>query len=111
MRVRLVPLVCLAGLFCLPVFANETRTAATDRGSSFRGGPSHPGVYSSPPLRRLGGVAWKFQTEGPVRSSPTVTGGVVFVGSGDHRLYALDEETGSEIWRFETGGAVEKVLR
>ena len=104
MRVRLVPLACLAGMFCLPVFANETRNSAE---SSFRGGPSHPGVYSSPPLRRLAGAAWRFPTGGPVRSSPTVIEGRVLVGSGDGNLYALDEKSGREVWRFATGGAVD----
>lgn len=107
MRVRLVPLVCLAGMFCLPVFANETRARETSVESSFRGGPSHRGVYSSSPLRRLAGVAWRFPTAGPVHSSPTVSEGRVLVGSGDGNLYALDEESGREIWRFSTGGAVD----
>ena len=106
MRVRLVPLVCLAGVLCLPVFANETRSMAA-REASFRGGPAHPGVFASRPLRRLAGVAWRFQTEGPVRSSPSAAGGVVFFGSGDGRLYAVEEESGREIWRFQTGGAVD----
>ena len=107
MRVRLVSLVCLAGLFCLPVFANETRGLEAFAESSFRGGPSHRGVYSSSPLRRLAGAAWKFPTAGPVRSSPTVSEGRVLVGSGDGDLYALDEKTGREIWRFSTGGPVD----
>ena len=39
-------------------------------------------------------------------SSPTVSGGVVYVGSGDGRLYALDASTGDLIWSYETGGWV-----
>jgi outer membrane protein assembly factor BamB len=31
---------------------------------------------------------------------------VVYVGSGDCHLYAIDSQTGSELWRFETQGAV-----
>ncbi len=107
MRIRLVPLACLAGMFCLPVFANETRGAEASGESSFRGGPSHRGVYSSSPLRRLAGAAWRFPTAGPVHSSPTVSEGRVLVGSGDGNLYALDEKSGREIWRFSTGGAVD----
>ena len=100
MRVRFVALVCLAGLFCLPVFANETRGSEASGESSFRGGPSHLGVYSSSPLRQLAGVAWRSPTAGPVHSSPTVSEGRVLVGSGDGNLYALDEKSGREIWRF-----------
>ena len=28
--------------------------------------------------------------------------GVVYIGSGDENIYALDALTGEEIWRFET---------
>jgi len=35
-----------------------------------------------------------------------VSGGVVYIGSADHRLYALDAESGTEIWRFEADGAI-----
>lgn len=31
----------------------------------------------------------------------------VFVGSYDSNLYAVDTETGSEKWSFETGGWIE----
>jgi outer membrane protein assembly factor BamB len=35
-----------------------------------------------------------------------VTSGVVYVASADHNLYALDAESGNEIWRFETKAAI-----
>ena len=31
---------------------------------------------------------------------------VVYIGSRDHHLYALNHEDGSEIWRYDTGGEV-----
>lgn len=48
-----------------------------------------------------GRTAWAFPTRGPIRSSPIVSGGTVFVGSDDNSLYALDASTGEMIW---TGG-------
>ena len=51
----------------------------------------------------LHGVKWKFQTGGEVISSPAVVGGVVYVGSNDGRLYAIDEATGALKWKFATG--------
>ena len=39
-------------------------------------------------------------------SSPTVSDGVVFVGSANNNLYAVDAATGKEIWRFPTGGRI-----
>jgi outer membrane protein assembly factor BamB len=39
-----------------------------------------------------------------VNSSPAVAAGVVFVGSDNDNLYALDATTGHERWRFATEG-------
>lgn len=39
---------------------------------------------------------WRFQTQGAVVSLPAALGDAVFVGSCDHRLYALDEVTPTE---------------
>jgi outer membrane protein assembly factor BamB len=72
----------------------------------FRGNPQHTGVYDTNTVRHFDQVQWAFETGGPVRSSPAVANGVVYFGSGDGRLYAVDAETGKERWRFETGGAV-----
>jgi eukaryotic-like serine/threonine-protein kinase len=39
-------------------------------------------------------------------SSPTVVAGVVYFGSGDHHVYAVDAGSGSLRWKFETGNVV-----
>lgn len=49
---------------------------------------------------------WTFKCEDEVRSSPRVHDGVLFVGSYDHNLYALDAERGAFIWKFPTKGGV-----
>jgi outer membrane protein assembly factor BamB len=72
----------------------------------FRGGPTHPGVAATRGLERLGGLAWRFQTDGPVRSSPTLADGVVYFGSTDGRLYAVDAASGAERWRYEAGAPI-----
>jgi outer membrane protein assembly factor BamB len=36
-----------------------------------------------------------------------VSEGIVFFGSGDGRLYAVDSSRGREVWRFKTGGPVD----
>lgn len=51
-------------------------------------------------------VRWSYTTGELVYSSPTVVDNVVYVGSNDQHLYALDAETGGELWRFETGEGV-----
>ncbi|HKE37874.1 MAG TPA: PQQ-binding-like beta-propeller repeat protein [Candidatus Baltobacteraceae bacterium] len=39
-------------------------------------------------------------------SSPAVSDGTVYVGSGDHSVYALDAATGALRWKFTTGNVV-----
>jgi outer membrane protein assembly factor BamB len=39
-----------------------------------------------------------------VQSSPAVAGGVVYFGSGDGNLYAVDIATGEQRWRFAALG-------
>jgi outer membrane protein assembly factor BamB len=106
----------------------ETATRATDGGSSIL---SRVSVSRRTALRAAGGAAaaaialtgvgvwggralllrppapvWIFETGGKVYSSPTVVGGLLYIGSSDSNLYALDARTGDERWRYPTGGAV-----
>src|SRR2546421_8738157 len=50
--------------------------------------------------------AWTYTTGDAIESSPVVAGGIVYIGSKDHTLYALDARTGTEIWSYTTGGAI-----
>jgi outer membrane protein assembly factor BamB len=73
--------------------------------SMFRGGPAHHGVYhgGGPTLV---GLAWRAPTDGDVVSSPAIANGVVYVGSGDGGLYALDLATGARRWRYDARSPV-----
>src|SRR5947209_5058287 len=50
--------------------------------------------------------AWTFTTGGAVESSPAVVNGVLFVGSNDGTLYAINASTGTLKWSVTLGGAV-----
>jgi len=39
-------------------------------------------------------------------SSPAVSDGTIYIGSGDHNVYALDSQTGRLRWKFTTGNVV-----
>lgn len=39
-------------------------------------------------------------------SSPAISGGVAYIGSGDGYVYALDVRTGALLWKFLTGNVV-----
>ncbi len=50
--------------------------------------------------------AWTYPTVGVVATSPAVVNGVLYFGSLDKSLYALDIQSGSILWNFPTKGAV-----
>ena len=46
-------------------------------------------------------LEWRLKTDDEVRGSASYAGGAVYVGSYDHRLYAIDESDGSVRWTFK----------
>lgn len=78
---------------------------AAEQDTMFRGGPAHSGYYASTVPQNLK-VKWTFQTGEPIVASPAVAGGVVFVGSSDNFLYALEADTGKLRWKFDAHGNV-----
>lgn len=72
----------------------------------FRGNAMHTGVYQAAGVPKFSKVKWKFHTDGSVFSSPAVARGVVYIGSGDGNLYAVDQETGALKWKFPTRSRV-----
>src|ERR1043166_5592066 len=80
--------------------------ARADSWPMFRGGPALLGVASGR-LPDKPAQLWSFKTGRPIKSSPAIEGGRVFIGSDDGNLYALDFATGKKLWEFKTGDAVE----
>ena len=52
-------------------------------------------------------MLWTFGTRIGIRAPPAVSNGVVFVGSLDGSMYALDAVTGAKKWSYATGGMVQ----
>ena len=63
------------------------------------GGPTEPAPTDDASL-------WSFQTGGWVVNAPTAADGVVYAGSDDNFVYALDAASGQMLWSFETGDAI-----
>jgi outer membrane protein assembly factor BamB len=80
-------------------------STALEGESTFRGGPTHLGVYDSQAPQKLS-LKWTFSTNGAVYSSPAVAGGMVYFGSADGNLYAVDAATGKLDWKFDAHGRV-----
>jgi len=94
----------LGGLLGLIVLVSTS--AAADPIAVFRADLAHTGVYASPGVPAFHSVKWKFHTAGPVISSPSVLNGVVYVGSSDHMLYAIEAATGVVRWKFDAKSRV-----
>jgi len=73
-------------------------------GAAFRGNLLRTGVHQTKGVPKLGGVKWKLPTGGPVRSSPVVVGGVVYVGSSGGHFHAIDAASGKEKWKVTVKG-------
>jgi len=59
-------------------------------------------------LSKEGRLVWRFMTETYLDGSPEVLvhDGILYYGSSNHNLYALDARTGGEKWRFRTDGII-----
>jgi outer membrane protein assembly factor BamB len=49
---------------------------------------------------------WTFQTERGIWAEPLIVDEVVYVAGMDHHLYALNANSGNELWRIDLGAAV-----
>ena len=82
------------------VLALLSSTASAADWPMFRHDPAHSGVADEvvePPLELL----WKYKTGNKVISSPAISGGIVYVGSYDGNVYALDATTGELKWKYK----------
>jgi eukaryotic-like serine/threonine-protein kinase len=87
--------------------ASAATTATPPNGvAMFRGSPGHLGVYETRPVTIYGGLQWRFQSDGPIQTTPVVVGDLVLTGSQDGRLYALDRESAQLRWTFDAKSAI-----
>jgi len=87
--------------------ALTAQNGGTEPAAMFRGGPARTGVYTDAVSgRTLLGLQWRFVTEGDVIGSPAVSRDLVYIGSGDGRMYALDRATGAVRWSRDMGSPI-----
>jgi outer membrane protein assembly factor BamB len=93
-------------IIALMIIVGFVSSFAFGEAVTFRGNPQHTGVYEGTGVAKLSGIKWSFHTDGAVISSPAVVGGVVYFGSTDHYLYAVDAAAGTLKWKFTTQSRV-----
>jgi outer membrane protein assembly factor BamB len=54
-----------------------------------------------------GKVNWTFETEGAIAGTPAVADNIVYIGSSDDYLYAVDVSSGEVRWRSELGSSIQ----
>src|SRR5262249_15071747 len=75
--------------------------ASTAAWPLFRGNPLQTGVAE--PLPDNLDLLWTFAVKDGFESAAAIANGVVYAGSLDEHLYALDLKTGQEKWRYKAG--------
>lgn len=85
--------------------AQPPATARATEWPRSRGDLASTGVAVGPIPERLT-RRWVYTTGGPVKSSPVISGGRVFVGSDDGHLHAIDVTTGQRAWAVDLGSPV-----
>ena len=76
--------------------------AKDDEWTLFRGNPLQSGVAVGALPDKLVEL-WKFATKDKIEGAPAIKNGVVYVGSLDEHLYALDLANGRPKWNYKGG--------
>jgi outer membrane protein assembly factor BamB len=61
---------------------------------------------SGHPMPSADSILWQHNVAGWALNAPALSDGVVYVGADDAKVYALNAETGEQLWNFETGDVV-----
>jgi len=76
---------------------------AKDQWLVFRGNPSETGVLPADALSDNLEVLWRFSAKDAIDGAAAIADGVVFIGSEDEHLYAVDLATGAKKWEYKCG--------
>lgn len=87
-------------------FYSCVKTESIQESVMFMNSKQHSGVYNSPSITKIPSTFWKVKTGGQVVSSPVVLNNMLYVGSEDGKLYAIDAISGEVKWQYKTDGAI-----
>jgi outer membrane protein assembly factor BamB len=90
-------------ILLLAVTLSHARALAEDwplfRGNALQTGVAHPALAGQLEVR------WKFKAKDGIEGAAAIVHGIVYVGSLDEHLYALDLATGQLKWTYQTDPA------
>lgn len=88
-------------------WASQTPDVKGNEASLYGGGIAYDNgrIYATNGLgfvsaidERTGGIVWQVRPGGPLRGSPTIANGAVYVVSQDNQIYSLKQDDGSTNW-------------
>ena len=97
---------CLPALVLCLALAPSARVLASEPPAMWRGDPAGTGRQPVASVPGIASVRFTYDAGTPIRSSPVLRAGVLYVGGSDGTLAALDAATGAPRWRFRAGGAI-----
>ena len=77
-----------------------TAVSGPDEWVTAQRGNFHTGQVPGPAFTPSGEEAWRFQAVGQILGVPAVADGLVFAGTNDRRIVALDVESGDVVWEY-----------
>jgi outer membrane protein assembly factor BamB len=99
---RWTPLVVPLALGLTGLFVVAAPNSNKDEWAVFRGNPLQTGISESS-LPNVLDELWRFETKDSIEGAPAIAGGVVYVGSLDENLYAVDLASGKQKWIYKGG--------
>jgi outer membrane protein assembly factor BamB len=88
--------------------AVETYVSSTGHSSAPGRKPAARKTSPGPPVSGQPGTElWSFTAGAPVTSGIAVAGGLVYLGSVDNNVYALNARDGAKAWSYATGGPIQ----
>ncbi len=84
--------------------SSATSVSAAGEWAMFQRDPKHTGFSPGPAPEIQRVVQWQRVVQARLVADPVVAGGVVYAGSGDKRLLALDVDSGELLWEADLGG-------
>jgi outer membrane protein assembly factor BamB len=90
-----------------PPTATPLEAAAIPDVTMYRVDAQRSGVQPGPVPHTTPVLVWSRTADAGIGLHPVLADGVLYVGSDDGRLYALDARTGDELWRYDAGSALQ----
>jgi eukaryotic-like serine/threonine-protein kinase len=107
----LITTACASAPAATPLIDPTLTPAPTEKASIditlYRGNTQRMGVFDFPAVRQVPHTKWQTKVSSTWLMPPILADGTLYTGSGDGVIYALDAQTGQEVWSTDGFGQLE----